>query len=67
MDLEAKPMQDFQEGIARLWSWVASIYWRSPEGFASYLQEPAAMEALRHEELVRVGASVVDLSPEERQ
>ena len=45
---------DFQDGVRRLWEWVSSLHWRAPEGYAAYLREPAAMQILRHSELMRV-------------
>ena len=36
----------------RVWYYVASICFRSPEAFAQYLNEPAAMEALREQPLL---------------
>ena len=36
-----------QDTFKRLWYFVASIYFRSSEGFASQLQEPSATQRLR--------------------
>ena len=38
----------------RIWHFVASICFRSVEGFAAYLGEPAAMEALREKPLLPI-------------
>ena len=53
-DLRTLLGADFAAGLQRIWGWISSIYWRSPEGFASYLDEPCALEALQDEELVPV-------------
>ena len=60
-DLRKVLAGDFAAGVQRLWSWISSIYWRSPEGFASYLNEPSAMEALRVAELVPLKRKQRDL------
>ena len=53
-DLRTLLGADFAAGLQRIWGWISSIYWRSPEGFASYLDEPCALDALQDEELVPV-------------
>ena len=45
---------DLAAGVQRIWEWISSIYRRSPEGFASYLDEPCALDALQEEEIVPV-------------
>jgi hypothetical protein len=51
-DLRNLLTKDFAAGVRQIWTWISSMYWCSPEGFASYLAEPAALEALRYAKLV---------------
>jgi hypothetical protein len=51
-DLRKLLTEDFAAGVRQIWAWISTKYWCSPEGFASYLAEPAALDALRSAKLV---------------
>jgi hypothetical protein len=51
-ELRARFTEDFDAVVRRLWMWITSLYWTSPEGYAAFLHEDAALEILRTAPLV---------------
>ena len=51
-DLRSKLTADFDAVVLRMWKWITSVQFTSPEAYAVYLNEDSAMQALKTAPLV---------------